>query len=215
VQKVEDSQKCSNNNTGDLQPKPLSFTAICYGAVSFFGFIVFGYFYWQAHYCFRFSFVLLFSLAVLGLLIGGYDFYKLVQNILNFTEQAEEFGLLSHSANNVPLKYPLTSYNYRGTVIVIGRSHMANVLPMERQIAVIGALAEGSGIRQIERMTGINRNTIMNLGVRVGKGCASLLDQKMRIPCIPLCTIRRCSTEIASCLHNHLTCRLPHMTTAL
>jgi len=57
---------------------------------------------------------------------------------------------------------------------------MANVLPMEKRIAVISALAEGSGIRQIERMTGINRNTIMNLGVRVGEGCAALLDRKMR-----------------------------------
>ena len=57
---------------------------------------------------------------------------------------------------------------------------MANVLPMERQIAAISALAEGSGIRQAERMTGVNRETIMKLGVRVGKGCASLLDRKMR-----------------------------------
>ena len=57
---------------------------------------------------------------------------------------------------------------------------MANVLPMEKRIAVISALAEGSGIRQIERMTGISRNTIMNLGVRVGQGCANLLDRKMR-----------------------------------
>jgi IS1 family transposase len=57
---------------------------------------------------------------------------------------------------------------------------MANVLLMEKKIAVISALAEGSGIRQFERMTGINRNTIMNLGVRVGQGCAGLLDRKMR-----------------------------------
>jgi hypothetical protein len=34
---------------------------------------------------------------------------------------------------------------------------MANVLPRAKQVAVISALAEGSGIRQIERMTGINR----------------------------------------------------------
>jgi IS1 family transposase len=61
---------------------------------------------------------------------------------------------------------------------------MANVLPMDKQVAVISALAEGSGIRQIERMTGINRNTIMNLGVRVGQGCAKILDEKMRnLPC--------------------------------
>jgi IS1 family transposase len=57
---------------------------------------------------------------------------------------------------------------------------MANVLKIEKQIAVISALAEGSSIRSIERMTGINRNTIMNLGVRVGQGCAKVLDAKMR-----------------------------------
>src|SRR5713226_9168867 len=60
------------------------------------------------------------------------------------------------------------------------KATMANVLPKEKQVAVIAALAEGSSIRSIERMTGINRNTIMNLGVRVGQGCAALLDDKMR-----------------------------------
>lgn len=57
---------------------------------------------------------------------------------------------------------------------------MANVLKLDKQISVISALAEGSSIRSIERMTGINRNTIMSLGVRIGKGCARLLDAKMR-----------------------------------
>ena len=57
---------------------------------------------------------------------------------------------------------------------------MANVLAKDKQIAVISALAEGSSIRSIERITGINRNTIMNLGVRVGQGCAALMDAKMR-----------------------------------
>jgi IS1 family transposase len=57
---------------------------------------------------------------------------------------------------------------------------MANVLPKEKQVAVIAALAEGSSIRSIERMIGINRNTIMNLGVRIWQGCAVLLDEKMR-----------------------------------
>jgi IS1 family transposase len=90
----------------------------------------------------------------------------------------------SHGGHTVPQKYPLTTDNYWGTVMCIGRTQMANVLPRAKQVAVISALAEGSGIRQIERMTGINRNTIMNLGVRVGKGCASLLDAKMReLPC--------------------------------
>ncbi len=57
---------------------------------------------------------------------------------------------------------------------------MANVLDKNEQAMVIGALAEGSAIRQIERMTGVHRDTIMRLGVRVGQGCAELLDHKMR-----------------------------------
>jgi hypothetical protein len=57
---------------------------------------------------------------------------------------------------------------------------MANVLPLDKQIAVIGALAEGSSIRSIERIAGVHRDTIMRLGVPVGKGCAMLLDSKMQ-----------------------------------
>jgi IS1 family transposase len=57
---------------------------------------------------------------------------------------------------------------------------MANVLNTGKQIAVISALAEGSSIRSIERITGVHRDTIMRLGVKVGKGCAALMDVKMR-----------------------------------
>src|SRR5436305_514237 len=57
---------------------------------------------------------------------------------------------------------------------------MANVLPMEKQITAISALAEGMSIRAIERMTGVHRDTIMRLGVRVGEGCKRVLDAKMR-----------------------------------
>src|SRR5580765_6968199 len=57
---------------------------------------------------------------------------------------------------------------------------MANVLNTDKQIAVISMLAEGSSIRSIERITGIHRDTIMRLGVRVGEGCAKLHDEKMR-----------------------------------
>lgn len=57
---------------------------------------------------------------------------------------------------------------------------MANVLSTDKQIAVIAALAEGSSIRSIERITGVHRDTIMRLGVKVGQGCAALLDAKMR-----------------------------------
>lgn len=48
---------------------------------------------------------------------------------------------------------------------------MANVLNKDKQIAVTAALAEGSSIRSIERITGIHRDTIMRLGVRIGQGC--------------------------------------------
>ncbi len=57
---------------------------------------------------------------------------------------------------------------------------MANVLSTEKKIAVIGALAEGSSIRSIERITGVHRDTIMRLGVKVGQGCTALMDEKMR-----------------------------------
>jgi IS1 family transposase len=57
---------------------------------------------------------------------------------------------------------------------------MPNVLPREKQEVIIGALAEGSAIRQIERMTGVHRDTIMRLGVKVGKGCSALMDARMR-----------------------------------
>lgn len=57
---------------------------------------------------------------------------------------------------------------------------MANTLKKDKQIAVISALTEGSSIRSIERMTGVHRDTVMRLGVKVGQGCAALLDTKMR-----------------------------------
>ncbi len=57
---------------------------------------------------------------------------------------------------------------------------MANVLNTDKQIAVIAALAEGSSIRAIERMTGVHRDTIMRLGVKVGQGCKALMDFKMQ-----------------------------------
>ena len=57
---------------------------------------------------------------------------------------------------------------------------MANVLNTDKQIAIIAALTEGSSIRSIERMTGVHRDTIMRLGVRVGQRCTALMDAKMR-----------------------------------
>jgi IS1 family transposase len=55
-----------------------------------------------------------------------------------------------------------------------------NILPVDKQIAVIAALVEGCSIRAVERLTDIHRDTIMRLGVRVGQGCGRLHDATMR-----------------------------------
>jgi hypothetical protein len=61
---------------------------------------------------------------------------------------------------------------------------MANVLNTDKKIAVIVALAEGSSIRSIERITGVHRDTIMRLGVKVGQGCTRMMDETMvDLPC--------------------------------
>jgi transposase-like protein len=57
---------------------------------------------------------------------------------------------------------------------------MANKLPTEKKVTVISMLAEGNSIRSIERMTVVNRNTIMSLAVRVGNACKKIMDEKMR-----------------------------------
>ena len=60
------------------------------------------------------------------------------------------------------------------------KNAMANNLPFEKKVTVVSMLAEGSSIRAIERVTGVNRNTIMSLGMRVGKACKRIMDEKMR-----------------------------------
>jgi IS1 family transposase len=57
---------------------------------------------------------------------------------------------------------------------------MANILSNEKQTTIISNLAEGMSIRSIERVTGVHRDTIMRLGVRVGEGCAKVMDSEMR-----------------------------------
>jgi len=55
-----------------------------------------------------------------------------------------------------------------------------NQLDGQDQATVIAALVEGNSIRGVERMTGIHRDTIMRLMVRVADGCDKLLDEMMR-----------------------------------
>src|SRR5260370_31636669 len=54
-----------------------------------------------------------------------------------------------------------------------------NILPRDKQIEVIAALCDGLGIRAVSRITGVNRGTIADLALKVGRGCAVLHDGKM------------------------------------
>ncbi|HET7084423.1 MAG TPA: IS1 family transposase [Rhizomicrobium sp.] len=49
----------------------------------------------------------------------------------------------------------------------------------DQQSAVIAALCEGVSIRATERLTGIHRDTIMRLGVKVGQGCNAVHGRLM------------------------------------
>jgi IS1 family transposase len=57
---------------------------------------------------------------------------------------------------------------------------MANILKTEKKVAVISMLCEGTSIRAIERITGVQKKTIGRLAVRVGEACAKIMDEKMR-----------------------------------
>jgi IS1 family transposase len=57
---------------------------------------------------------------------------------------------------------------------------MANELKSEKKIMAVAMLAEGNSIRSIERMTGVHRDTVMRLGVRIGEGCQRIMDEKLR-----------------------------------
>lgn len=57
---------------------------------------------------------------------------------------------------------------------------MANRLPVEKKAAAVSMLCEGNSIRGIERVTGIHRDTIMRLGVRMGEGCTKIMHERFR-----------------------------------
>ncbi len=57
---------------------------------------------------------------------------------------------------------------------------MANNLETEKKIQIVSTLAERASIRAIERMTGVHRDTIMRLGVRVRDECTRIQNAKMR-----------------------------------
>ena len=57
---------------------------------------------------------------------------------------------------------------------------MANLLKLEKQVAVISGLVEGASVRSIERMTGVHRDTILRLMVRVAESAAAFSDATLR-----------------------------------
>jgi IS1 family transposase len=57
---------------------------------------------------------------------------------------------------------------------------MPNNLSTEKKTLIVSMLAEDSSIRAIERITGVHRDTVMRLGVRVGEACKTIMDTKMR-----------------------------------
>lgn len=54
-----------------------------------------------------------------------------------------------------------------------------NILSRDKQIEIIAALTEGLGTRATARLTGVNRETVATLALRVGRGCAELHDRIM------------------------------------
>jgi len=55
-----------------------------------------------------------------------------------------------------------------------------NVLPRDKQIAILHALVEGNSVRSTSRMTGAHVATILNLLVKTGKECDGIHDRMMR-----------------------------------
>src|SRR5438128_805046 len=57
---------------------------------------------------------------------------------------------------------------------------MANILKRDKQVAAISMLLEGSSVRSAERITGVHRDTILRLMVRVAGGCADFSNRTLR-----------------------------------
>ena len=66
------------------------------------------------------------------------------------------------------------------TSIIPDRGSDVNKLKPELQVTVLSALVEGASIRSVERMTGVHRDTITRLLLRVGERCETILDETMR-----------------------------------
>lgn len=61
-----------------------------------------------------------------------------------------------------------------------GKGRAMNRLSIEKQSQALTALLEGSSVRSTERMTGVHRDTIIRLMIRVVAACDQLMDEKFR-----------------------------------
>lgn len=57
---------------------------------------------------------------------------------------------------------------------------MANILPREKQLLCLKLLCEGNSIRGVERITSVNRDTLMRYTLRFGAACQQFLDTTIR-----------------------------------
>src|SRR5262245_33059563 len=57
---------------------------------------------------------------------------------------------------------------------------MPNILPMETRVRIVAALTEGNSQSAAARMFHVTRNAVMDLGLRVGEGCAHLHNALVR-----------------------------------
>jgi len=57
---------------------------------------------------------------------------------------------------------------------------VANIVPMETRVRIVAALVEGNSIRAASRLTGVDKNAVANLDIRIGEGCAHLHNRIVR-----------------------------------
>lgn len=57
---------------------------------------------------------------------------------------------------------------------------MANILSIEKRVAIVRALTEGVSIRATSRMVGVSKNTVTKLLVELGEACSKFQDKKLR-----------------------------------